>query len=293
MKTTFEKTFDLLEQTGLNWTVKKEELVSLNGNKATESFGIFKTDGKWLGTVGNQYEPFQNHELAETIIQATDGLGLVTTRGGSLCGDKKTYFQAELPSDFIGKSKVLRWITSLNSHDGTSSIGFGSSNTVVVCQNTFYKAYSGLQKFRHTISAKQRVEIAIAEMKAAMGLDEKLMVNFKKMADLQLKDEIFAKVLAACFDATLDTKQSELSTRKVNQLKSVNESIVKEIQLEGATVWGLFNGITRYTNHIAAKPAIKDEYLMVGGGYRTNLVAFDTIMKWVEENTAELVPVTI
>ncbi len=286
MKTTEEKTFDLLESTGLNWTVKKEELQSLDG-KPTESFGIFKSDGKWLGTVGNQYEVFQNHELASTIIQATDNLGYVTTRGGSLANNKKVYFQAELPNEFIGKSEVLRWITSLNSHDGTSSIGFGSSNTVVVCQNTFYKAYQGLQKFRHTSSAKERIDRAIIELKVALQNDDKLMTSFKKMADLPLKDEIFAKVLESCFDVSLETKASELSTRKKNQLTSINESIVKEIQLEGATIWGLFNGITRYTNHYATKPENKDEYLMIGGGYRTNLVAFDTIMKWVEENTVK------
>jgi phage/plasmid-like protein (TIGR03299 family) len=291
MKTTFEKTFDLLNATGLNWTVNKEELVSRDG-KSTESFGIFKNGtGQWLGTVGNQYQPFQNSDLAETIIVATEGAGLQTTRGGQLCDNRKVYLQAELPSQFIGNSNVLRWITALSSHDGSSSIGFGSSNTVVVCQNTFYKAYSGLQKFRHTDSAKERVKQAAQELRAALGLDQQLMESFKHMADIKLKDEIFAKVMKACFDVTPDQKQDDLSTRKINQLKAVSTSIETEIKLEGATLWGLFNGITRYTNHVAAKPDNKIDYLMTGGGYRTNLVAFDTIMKWISENTETPMPV--
>jgi len=285
MATFQEKTFDLLTQTGLNWSVSKEELVTKSG-KATESYGIIRNDtGKWLATVGNQYNPFQNSELAETIIQATDGLGLVTTRGGSLCGDKKVYLQAELPDEYIGNSAVQRWITALNSHDESTATGFGSSSTVVICQNTFYKAFAGLEKFRHTLSARDRIKETIKDLRIAMQLDEKLMINFKTMADVNLKEEIFASVIEKCFKTTLTEKVSELSTRKLNILKKVNEAIDKEIQLEGNTLWGLFNGITRYTNHMATEPDNKDSYLMAGGGYRTNLVAFDTIMKWVEERS--------
>ena len=73
-----EKTFELLNATGLNWTVSKESLTTIDG-KDTESFGIFRSDNeKWLGTVGNRYTPMQNFELAETVIVASDGLGLNT-----------------------------------------------------------------------------------------------------------------------------------------------------------------------------------------------------------------------
>jgi len=281
----FQKTFDLLEQTGLNWTVTKEPLQTANG-KPSQSFGIYKGD-KWLGTVGPQYKPFQNFELAETIIEATEGIGLKATRGGSLSDESKVFLQAELPDEFIGKSGVKRWVTGLTSHDGSTSIGFGSANTVVVCQNTYYMAYKEVQKFRHTDTAKERVEKAMKELRRTMELDEKLMHNFKTMADIKLKDEIFAKVIEACFEADLNAKSEDVSTRKKNILSSVNDAIVTEIKLEGPTLWGLFNGITRYTNHVATKPEKKDEYVMSGTGYKTNLTAFNTIMEWIKANTKE------
>lgn len=288
--TKFEKTFELLESTGLNWSVSKEALQTVEG-KQTQSFGMFKGD-EWLGTVGNIYKPFQNSELAETIVEATHDIGLQTTRGGSLAGNKKVYLQAELPAEFIGNSNVLRWITALNSHDSSTAIGFGSSSTVVVCQNTFFQAYAGLSKFRHTESAKERIELAIKDLRTALQLDTQLMENFKRMADKPLKEEIFAKLIKACFETDVNAPAGEISTRKTNQLKAVGEAIETEIKLEGATLWGLFNGITRYTNHVATiskgKPATEDEkreYVMIGGGYKTNLVAFDTIMKWVEANS--------
>ena len=55
-----EKTFNLLEATGLNWTVNKLPLYSKDG-LTTESFGIFRNDNNnWLGTVGKRYEEMQN-----------------------------------------------------------------------------------------------------------------------------------------------------------------------------------------------------------------------------------------
>jgi len=220
-------------------------------------------------------------------LAASDDAGIQFNRGGHLKQGAKVYLQAELPTEFIGKSDVKRYITALNSHDGSTSIAFGSSNTVVICQNTFYRAYKELQKFKHTTNAKQGIENAIADMRATMELDNKLMDKFKRMADAPLKEEVFSTIMQACFDVSLDKRLKEYSTRKQNTIAAINRAIEKEIQLEGPTMWGLFNGITRYTNHVAVKPEDKTDYLMNGTGYKTNAVAFDEIMKFIEANTAQ------
>ena len=289
--TTQEKTFNLLEATGLNWTVNKEQLFTAEGIK-TESYGIIRNDSnEWLGTVGKKYVPMQNWELAENIIEATEGVGLSTTRGGELKGGGKIYLQAELPNEFIGRSDVKRYITALNSHDGSSSIGFGSSSTVVVCQNTFFQAYKGLDKFRHFSSANGRIKDAISDLRKALELDQSLMDNFKRMADMEMKDEVVERVIRKVFAVDPSSPQKEHSTRKVNQINAFASALNKEIQLEGKTIWGLFNGVTRYTNHIAAPSNVqeKNDYLMTGGGYKMANTAYETIMSWILENTSEYV----
>ena len=107
------------------------------------------------------------------------------------------------------------------------------------------------------------------------------------MADAPLREEVFANILQACFDVSIDKRISEYSTRKRNTIDAINRAIETEIKLEGPTLWGLFNGITRYTNHVAVKPEEKTDYLMNGTGYKTNVAAFDEIMKFIEANTAE------
>lgn len=283
--TTEEKVFEVLENTGLNWTVQKKPLVSVDGD-ASESFGVYKQGKKWLGTVGPVYELFQNHELAELMVLATEEIGLSVSRGGLLKDGKLVYLQTELPETIIGKSGVKRFVTGLTSHNGSSGIGFGSSNVVIVCQNTFYKAYGEIQSFRHSLTAKERITIALKEMKIAITMDERMIETFKAMESEPLKDEIFARVLAKAFKADPTVKASEISTRKTNQLTTLSQNIETEIGIHGTNLWSLFNGITRYINHHAVKPEKKQEYVMVGAGYRTNLITYNEIMNWLGDKVA-------
>lgn len=277
----------------------KEPLFTQDG-RGTESFGLFRNDnGQWLGAVGARYEVMQNATLAEMMIEASAGVDLEITRGGHLAGGRRIYLQAGLPDEYIGKSGVKRFITALNSHDGSTSIAFGSTNTVVVCQNTFYKAFRSAQmnKYRHTANAEQRLREAVADLRAALDAEAGMIANFHRMADTRLTDEaaegILSKILKKSFNVDLNGKKDDLSTRKKNQLNALNTSIERELRDEGATLWGLFNGVTRYTNHTAAPKDDKLDYLMTGTGASINGTAYDEIMTWINANTADpiLVPV--
>lgn len=293
----FERTMNLLESTGLNWEVKKEPLFHGTG-KETDFYGIFKYDqadyrtpSKCFGTVKDRYRPFQNWELADTIVRATDGIGIVTNKGGQLSGGSKVFLQAELPDEYVGKSDVKRWVTVLNSHDGSSSIGFGSTNMVVVCQNTFHRAFKDTQKFRHTESAKERIETAVRQFQQTIAEDKRMFDTFKRMSELRPDESIVQAVINKLFSVDVNnTKRDDISTRKVNQLQQFAQAYNTERDLEGDTVWGLFNAVTRYTNHIAAPDNHrKNEYLMTGTGFDLNNTAYDTIVKWLDERTAKTV----
>jgi len=283
MKTTEERVFDLLEKTNTNWTVNKNQLFDGNSNP-TQSFGIFKQDKHWLGTVGDKYIPLQNWELATILMEATKEVEVEFDRGGFLSDGKKVYFQAALPDMYIGKSNVKRLITGLNSHDGSTSVGFGSTNTVVVCQNTFYRAYGEIQKFRHTASMKARIEIAKNDLIRTLNLDNNLMNSFQKMAATPMKDEAIESVIRKIFGVEASLAQSEISTRKKNQIEKFADSLNTSITEQGRTIWALFNGVTRFTNHVLSEDN-NLEYLMIGGGNRISNIGYEELMKFVEDNT--------
>lgn len=290
MKTINEKCFDLLEESGINWSVDKKPLTALNNDGLvlqTESFGIFKSSSIWLGTVGKEYEPLQNSELAMILLNAVEGLDIELTRGGQLKEGRKIYLQANLPDEFVGESNLKRWVTALNSHDGSTSVGFGSSNTVVVCQNTFYKAYGELKRFRHTMTMKAKIELAQEELKKTIGLDQLLMTDYKRMADLPLRDEAIERVLSKIFKVDKDTPKTEISSQKENKIVDFADALQVSIKEQGQTIWALFNGITRFANHITAPKDIvkKMDYLMLNGGMQMMNDGFNVLKEYTIEHT--------
>lgn len=290
---TANKVFDVLTETGLNWSVRKEELVTSSG-LITPNAGIFRNDNNaWLGTVSKKYTPYQNQDLVTTIVEASEHIGLSIANGGALQNGKRVFVQLELRPEFIGNSEVKRYITALNSHNGLASIAFGSSNTVVACSNTFFKVYSELQKFRHHSNAHDKIKLAILELKNTIKEDVRLMETFKLMSSLPIQDEIVANVVKKCFSIDLDKNQSELTSRQIKKTETIISAIETEQKLEGNTLWGLFNGITRFTNHHSTSSINKQDYVMAGQGYITNLNGYNSIIDWIEKNTAQTVDALI
>ena len=282
--TTNDKIFQVLEETKTNWNVNKLPLVAIESNDHnllnTETYGLFRSDNNnWLGSVGNRYEVMPNHELAEIMVGIQDRFG-GEILGGQLQGGKKIYYQMTLPSERIGNDVIKRNITCLNSHDGTSSIGFGSTNVVVSCSNMFHRAMKDLSRFRHTMSASDRLAIAVTEFQKALDTDRALMDDFQKMSQIQIDETILEKVMGSVFNVDMKSRVSDNSTRKRNQVSQFEVALAKETREKGGTLWGLFNAVTYYTNHLEKKQDLN--YLMYGSGYKKNLTAFNTIKKHME-----------
>lgn len=276
----YTKTFELLNDTNTTWSVQKKPLTCPDGFP-TESFGIYRKDNnKWLGTVGKQYELMQNSTLAENIIEASMDIS-EKFRGGELYGGKKVYYQAQLTDTQIANDTIKRYVTALNSHDGSSSIGFGFTNQVVVCQNTFHIAMKDVSKFRHTATAHQRVELARQEINKMLKIENGLMDNYKRMADAKINTAVVKRVISDLFsfpEDDFDKETKDFSTRKVNDLSKFNEILESELESHGKTLWGLFNAVTWKTNHQDVKLGKSLENVMIGSGYRKNLNAYNIIV---------------
>jgi hypothetical protein len=193
---------------------------------------------------------------------------------------QKVYFQAQLSDTQIANDTIKRYVTGLNSHDGSSSIGFGFTNQVVVCQNTFHIAMKDVNRFRHTSSAQQRVELARQEINRMLKIESGLMDNYKRMADTKISNAVTKRVIADLFnfpEEDFDKKLNDISTKKINDLSKFKEILESELTSHGATLWGLFNAVTWKTNHADIKRNNQLENVMVGSGYKKNNSAFKTL----------------
>jgi hypothetical protein len=283
---TIDQRLDVLNKFDLNWNVVKLPLFSNLGENVleTNSFGVFRTDtNKWLGTHGKNYTPLQNFDLINTVLTASQDIqdfNLKDVKAGVFLNGRKIYIQLPIQDETIGASKVQRWITALNSHDGSTSIAFGSQQTVIICQNTFYKAYRQLNKVRHNLNMSQKLKSMVEDLNTSLVLDKLMVDVFKSWVDKPITSNQVTAVLNSIVSLDGTEDMTNISTRKDNQIKKINESFETEFATQGENLWGLFNGVTRYTNHNMSpnksQNAIK-ESLTFGQGAKINETAFNQI----------------
>ncbi len=254
----------------LDYHVDKLPLTTYD-NRNTSEFGLFNGEAH-LGTVKKNYTLIQNTEiidiveqalkLIETPIDFTRTKSLIANSGGT------AVLQLQLPSDIIKASQfsrgnddtIGRQLTIMNSFDGKSAIAFGTINTVMSCMNQFRYVYNNINtKFRHTKSLHQNIKNAAMIMTNIINTDLNLMKAFKLLNNTPVNDEVINNVLYDSlgvdrrFATEMEINGKELSTRAENKIFDMRNSMQRELTSKGSTLWGLFNGVTYYYNHVENK----------------------------------------
>ena len=240
--------FEVLEATGLNWSVKKEKLTTESGIILPDAYASTRSDSKaYLGIVGGRYEILQNSELVSVAYDSgkelfsqelelkhpwnnSETLGSFGNMGGgSLKGGSRVYVQLELPELYIGKSGIRRYITLTNSHDGSMSLGFGTSNQVICCANTFAIANKEISKIRHTASMQQRVEEAVKSLRKVLQFEDKQMAIFEKASTRSFEKKHIVDIVNSVFGENIKGTVSDTSSRTKNQMLTLSNDINKSI----------------------------------------------------------------
>lgn len=290
-----EEVISILDKVDLNWDVKKEDLVSISGSE-TPNAGIFRTDfsfqepkDTWLGTTSKKYTPYQNSELVLTIHVAGKAVDLKIIGGGSNYEGKRVYLLLQLPEEYVGNTKIERYITVVNHHTGLGSVGFGSTNKIYsntaggIYANNFFRLYN-LGKFRHSSNINERVNVAANQLFQSIREDKEMMETFQKMQNTKLDDPLLAQIMMSCYNVDMNQPLSAMSTRQSNKMEQISAVIKKEVQNQGGSVWGLFNGILMSTQITTPKSTSQTDYFMAGQGYAVNMKAYDTIMDYLNNN---------
>jgi phage/plasmid-like protein (TIGR03299 family) len=303
-----EVIFEVLQATGLNWSVRREKIVGeTSGLVVPDKVRVFRSDnGSYLGCVGDGYTTLQNADMVSLVYDSakevfdpnsefrhpwnnSETLGTFGNMGGgSLKNGNRVFVQLQLPELHIGKSGIKRFITGTNGHDGTHGFGFGTSNQVICCANTFAIANRDLAKIKHTSSMQQKIDEAVKSLRKVLEFEEKQMEVFEIASNRAFDKKHIQDIVLSVFGKSVDSKTDEVSTRMKNQMIEFSADINQSIQEQGETLWALFNGVTRYTNH-TTKAKDKDFGLMFGTEAQTNQRAYETMVGWLKEPALEMV----
>jgi phage/plasmid-like protein (TIGR03299 family) len=256
---------EAMRRSGTDWLVERVALAYGQGIKVPDAWGILRQDtGKYLGTVGKNTHPIQNHEAFSLLEPFVESGCKIEVMGG-LSGGREIFGLLSMPDADVAPSPgddVKGYFLVASAHDGTSALKATLTPIRVVCKNTLNLANTSERtvavSVRHSKQAKDRIEQAketlekMAEVFALTG------ETFKAMAEREMRP----KDIQAFMDAILPSKV-DADGDASPAVEARREKIV-ELGFHGAgqnyngdslPLWALYNGVTEYFDHERAKEA--------------------------------------
>lgn len=227
----------------------------------------FTNDGRFLGIHKGTYNPVQPADIFKSI-DFIDGWQFNEFNGG-----KNIEFTNVIkPFEFVNGAKKLDSLeyrfTVSTSYDGSRPFVVGLFVHRLICTNGMTVKQSEQKvSFKNTKgNTAKALSLANDLTKVATKADE-----FSERIQAYNRKEVTTRQLNKFVNDVLGIKdRNELTTRKENILNQINESIAIEFGRTGANLWGLLNGVTHYTNHVASADKDTAEYIRFGTGAKLN-----------------------
>jgi phage/plasmid-like protein (TIGR03299 family) len=252
------RTQEVLDQVGLNWTVREETITTESGIIVPKSKAIVREDTNTVLSVhGDGYFPYQNHQMVELLDKVSQQVGLPIHKGGYFGDGEKVYLQLKSNDLKLGNDRVEGFITGVNSFDGTTSLAFGPSNITISCQNTFFAAFRNLNaKVRHTKNMEMRIDDICRGLEGVLEEEKIMFEDIKKLSESKMTKKQEDWVTRTLFNIMKDVDMNDeksVSTVTRNRLSRFYIDLNGELKEKGDNLWGLFSGVTKYTTHSLSK----------------------------------------
>lgn len=244
---------EMLNKSNLNWTVRTENVVTESGIILPNIAIVREDTNQAIGLHSPGYVPYQNSQLIELMDRVTTLTGLELKKGGSFKDGARVYVQLKSNDLKLGNDRIEGFVTGINSFDGSTSLGFGPSNVTISCMNTFFAAYKGLTKVRHTKSMEIRIDQICRDIDKVLEEEKQIFRKIEHMADTSIftndYDELMNMVSRKLFNIAKEVSVEDYSTVVKNRIQTLTNDMKGEIDDKGMNMWGLFSGITKYTTH--------------------------------------------
>lgn len=209
------------------------------------------SDGSQISTMKNSYFPMYNADFMESTNRMAEISGFEIEGYSEFDGGRIVFSHLKNTiEDFkIGGFKIDDYLLLGSSFDGRYPFFIGTTTNFIRCQNQFSKI-SKVEKIRHTKSSPKKVDELLRSLEIYFQTRKEMYENFEQMGNVKIDEE--TKRLAMDYVLQVskeDRLAGEISTRKLNQLEVLNNCVLTEFNDLGQNLFGLFNGVTRYTTH--------------------------------------------
>lgn len=285
----------ILTENGLDFTIHKIPMfgsltqniggMPLTTQVPSDYFALYndKAD-KIINTVKKGYEVSQTDEVVRLVVEAANKFGELTVkRGASLNDGRKVVLQLELDGyASVGKDKIKRYITVLDSNDGSSGLSVGIGDLTMSCSNQFFKFYKESDlKMRHTASLKAKLANLVSTIEIMLSESMKMIELYNDFVSTPITRSLANQLVNELvgLDRTASIKEiEEASAKKRKAMETLYAHIDKEINCKGLNLWGLHSGVTSWTTHEKSAPRRENgrlDGILTGTNYKVNQKSLD------------------
>jgi phage/plasmid-like protein (TIGR03299 family) len=256
-----EKSFDAetaLREGGLDFTVEKVGLQTVDGTALVNRFGLRRTDTKdVLGIVTDFYKPLQNRE-AFGFFDGVFGKGKARYEVAGVLGKgEKVWLLAKLPGEFtVGREDLVgKWLLLTNGHDTCEPVRAKFTPIRVVCQNTLNAALRTTDnevRVQHIGNVAGKLEIAGKLMKQAGVFFDELQTVFTGFLRFPMRGNAVRDYATAVISGP-EVKYEELGkvtrghVEKIVELHETGRG--SDIKSVRGSLWGAYNAVTEFVDH--------------------------------------------
>lgn len=281
-----EQVKGILTATGLDFTIDKQPMFLGDGANTPYFALINSKSGNIINSVKESYTVTQNEEIVSMVLDGIANFGsqLSIQKGGSLNDGRRVFLQLAIEGhSTVGSDIIKKYVTIIDSNDGSTGLSVGIGDLTMSCQNQFFKFYkAGQSRFRHTATIEQRVKEIPTLIREALAQSLQMIELYNKFASTPCSRELAHKMVnhVLGFDKATMThsEYAKLSSRNENMMEALYNHIEKEMNQKGNNVWGLHSGVTSWTTHEKSAPRRENgriESIMTGTNYRTNQASLE------------------
>ena len=251
---------DALHIAELDWRVEQTPVftdagIEIPGYKANRR----NTDGSILGIVSDRYKIVQNteaFEFTDAIVGETEDGVVKYETAGSLCGGKRIWLLAKMPTKKVLDDDVEPYMFFSNSHDGTGAIKVGMTPVRIVCANTLAIALNTAKRqwsTKHVGDMQSKLEEAKLCLRMADSYMANLDVEADRLANAKLYREQIEEILDEMFPA--DDNTSERKKNNIIQFKNQFWTAynMPDIQKFEDSAWMAVNAMSDVITHSAPR----------------------------------------
>ncbi len=286
---------NILVENNLDYRIDKIQLTGFDANHGvidTDYYGLLNTQtGKVINTVKKGYEVTQNEDIVGNVLEGMQNYGEVSVHKAYSIGEgKKIAIQLAIEGKAtVNGDEIKRYVTIIDSNDGSSGLGVGIGDLTMSCKNQFFAFYKASQiKARHTKSIRQKVANLSMMIGNSLSDSIQLVDLYRAFESTKVSRNLANDMVKEVIGFNIHDDLSEKRQNSIDKMNNIYDHINHQMNEKGDNLWGLHSGITRFTTHDLATVPTKQnkgrqnvgiERMLTGNAYKMNQKSMEFVNK--------------